>query len=138
MTMTETNLDKVLAYLEKRMNPADRTVEITGEEIQSATGLKLSQVHDAIWVLTRKGLLKKERPGARFRPMRIRILKLVPFTLDSPEQVKTLLSGNVWPCPHCGRPLDLDQLWREKTEYLHEALAKLKQTERQRKRSRKK
>lgn len=76
----------------------DGRVITSGTDLAKETNLTLTQVHEAIFHLTRQGLIHKERRGSRYRPMIIRLA-------DGNSSPSTAI-----PCPHCGKSLDLGDL----------------------------
>ncbi len=106
-------------------------VKLTGAEIAQETGLRLNQVHDAIFALVRKGVIMKERPGARYRPMIVRLTEapiipaVAPAPTPTPAPMPTdsgLLSTR---CPNCGHPIDLLEANEAKSRELCEARKRL-------------
>jgi len=55
----------------------------------------------------------------------------IPFRLTGPEDLKNLL-GDAWPCPHCGRPIDLKKAVRAKRKFLKKSQRRLEALERER------
>ena len=99
----------------------DRRVEITGEEIARHTGLPKSLVHDIVWMLERKGFVRKVRPGARYRPM---ILQLVePHEPEQPHQAAAEFA--TVHCPNCGYPIDVVQAFEDRIRAIDEARKKM-------------
>jgi hypothetical protein len=56
----------------------------------------------------------------------------VPFRVTGPGDLQQLL-GDAWPCPHCGRPIDLEKAIRAKRNFLQKSLRRIKTLERERK-----
>src|SRR3990172_2781742 len=92
----------------------DRRIEVTGRDLAIEAKLLKGQVHDAIWVLQRQGFLVKERTGARFRPMVLRLAE-EPAMAESPPGPLEIA------CPRCGYHIDLAAAIEAKIKELEEA-----------------
>ncbi len=125
-----TQLSAVAEAIRRRaaLSPEGR-VKLTGAEIAQETGLRLNQVHDAIFTLVRKGVITKERPGARFRPMIVRLTEapVIPAVVPAPTPAPMptdigLLSMR---CPNCGHAIDLLEANEAKSRELCQARKRL-------------
>ncbi len=121
----DTKLAAVADAIRRRASHvSERRIKVTGAEIAKETGLRLDQIHDAIFALARKGVIKKERPGARFRPMILRLTEdpaVIPQPISGPTPAPAEIGLLSIRCPTCNHPIDLVEAYRRKSQELREA-----------------
>lgn len=111
--MNGTLAERLLEYLRK--NSDGGYIAVDTKAAAAALNMSVDQVHDAMFMLAKSGVIRRVRRGNRFtRP----VVELVGR--HSPAEVVGVVR-----CPNCGHEFDILQELMDRVEALRSARAKL-------------